>query len=207
MDIKAIIFDFGGVIVRTADYSPRRNLEIRLGLAEWESEKIVFNSEIGQQAQRGEVTNDTLWHSVAERLSLSPAELEQFQAEFWGGDVLDEALVDLIRSLNGRYTTALISNATDGLRATLTGKYPIADAFDLIVISAEEKVMKPRPEIYLRTLERLGLEPGQSVFVDDFAENIAGARNLGMHTIHFNPSVDVAAELKALGVNLSNNEP
>ena len=202
MDIKAIIFDFGGVLVRTADYSPRRNLESRLGLAEWESEKIVFNSDIGQQAQRGEVTNDILWQSVADTLSLSPSDLEQFQSEFWGGDVLDEELVDLIRSLRGRYTTALISNATDGLRATLTGKYPVADAFDLIVISAEEKVMKPRPEIYLRTLERLGVEPAESVFVDDFAENIAGARNLGMHAIHFDPSTDLAAELSNLGVDL-----
>lgn len=202
MDIKAIIFDFGGVLVRTADYSSRRNLERQLGLAEWESEKIVFNSEMGLKAQRGEVTNEALWQSVAQRLSLSPAELDQFQKAFWGGDVLDEAFIELIRALKTKYTIALISNATDGLRQTLTGKYPIADAFDLIVISAEEKVMKPRPEIYLRTLDRLGIQPAQAVFVDDFAENIAAARNVGMHAIHFNPTIDVAAELQALGVTL-----
>ncbi len=201
MDIKAIIFDFGGVLARTADRSSRQNLERRLGLAEWESEKIVFNSEMGQKAQRGEVTNQALWQFVADRLSLSPEELERFQKEFWGGDVLDEGLVDLIRTLKANYTTALISNATDGLRQTLTGKYPIADAFDLIVISAEEKTMKPGPEIYLRTLDRLGVKAAESVFIDDFAENIAAARDLGMYAIHFNPSVDVDAELKKLGVN------
>jgi epoxide hydrolase-like predicted phosphatase len=202
MTIKAIIFDFGGVLVRTADRSSRQRLERRLGLAEWQSEKIVFNNEMGQKAQRGEATNEALWQSVADRLSLSPEALTQFQQEFWGGDALDEALVDLIRALKTKYATALISNATDGLRQTLTGKYPVADAFDLIVISAEEKTMKPGPEIYLRTLDRLGVKAAESVFVDDFAENIVAARSLGMQAIHFNPSVNVAAELKKLGVNL-----
>ena len=200
MDIQAIIFDVGGVLLRTADYTSRRNLEKRLGLAEWESEQIVFNSEIGKQAQRGEVTNDDLWDAVAKQLALSPQALAQFKREFWGGDVLDEAMVDLIRRLKGRYQTAIISNATDSLRRTLHTTYPIADAFDLIVISAEEKVMKPDPEIYLRTLDRLGRKAAETVFIDDFAENITAARQLGMNAIHFNPSVDLSAEFKKLGI-------
>jgi epoxide hydrolase-like predicted phosphatase len=200
MDIQAIIFDVGGVLVRTADYSHRRNLEKRLGLAEWESEKIVFNSEKGRHAQRGKVTNDHLWETVAAQLSLSSNALAQFKREFWGGDVLDEEMVDLIRQLKSRYQTAIISNATDSLRETLQTTYPIADAFDLIVVSAEEKVMKPDPEIYQRTLDRLGREAAESVFIDDFAENIAAARELGMNVIHFNPFTDLSAEFIKLGI-------
>ena len=45
--IKAIIFDVGGVLIRTEDYQPRRQWEQKLGLVEWESEQIVFNSEMG----------------------------------------------------------------------------------------------------------------------------------------------------------------
>jgi epoxide hydrolase-like predicted phosphatase len=201
MKIKAIIFDVGGVLIRTADRTSRQRLEERLGFAEWESEKIVFNSDIGRQAQRGIVTNRDLWEAVAQGLSLSPEAVEQFKREFWGGDVLDEAMVDLIRQLKQRYKTAIISNATDSLRETLQTIYPIADAFDLIVVSAEEKVMKPDPEIYRRTLKRLGCEAAESVFIDDFAENVAAARDLGMNVIHFNQSVNLAAELKKLGVD------
>ena len=69
--------------------------------------------------------------------------------------------------------------------------------------SAEEKVMKPEAEIYLRTLKRLGCRPGETVFIDDNADNIAAARGLGMAVIHFNPSVDVPAEMARLGVNRS----
>jgi beta-phosphoglucomutase-like phosphatase (HAD superfamily) len=67
---------------------------------------------------------------------------------------------------------------------------------------AEEKVMKPDPEIYLRTLNRLDCKAAESIFVDDFAENITAARSLGMNAIHFNPSVDLSAELRKLGIEL-----
>jgi HAD superfamily hydrolase (TIGR01509 family) len=109
--------------------------------------------------------------------------------------------VDYIRRLRPSYQTAVISNATDGLLDSLTHQHRIADAFDLIVGSAEEKVMKPDPEIYLRTLRRLGRKPQEAVFIDDFAHNIAAAQALGIHTIHFRPGTDVPAELKILGVS------
>jgi epoxide hydrolase-like predicted phosphatase len=202
MNIQAIIFDIGGVLIRTPDRSSRQRWEDRLGLAEWESETVVFSGEMGTKAQAGTITTEELWQWVAGHLAFSAEELAQFRQDFWAGDVLDQELVALIRRLKGPYQTAIISNATDSLRQALQEVYPIADAFDLIVVSAEEKVMKPEPEIYQRTLERLGCEPAEAVFVDDNLDNIEAARSLGLHTIHFNPQVNVAAELKRLGVKV-----
>lgn len=198
--IKAIIFDVGGVLIRTHDHKPRRQWEKKLGLAEWESEQIVFNSEKGQQAQRGSITDEALWQWVGQRLNLATADLADFRAGFWAGDVLDAGLVAYIRGLRPAYQTAIISNATDGLLDSLTHQHKIADAFDLIVGSAAEKVMKPAPEIYQRTLQRLGRQPQEAVFIDDFAHNIAAAQALGWHTIHFRPGTNVPAELEKLGV-------
>jgi putative hydrolase of the HAD superfamily len=190
------------VLIRTPDRSSRQRWEDRLGLAEWESETVVFSGEMGTKAQAGTITTEELWQWVAGHLAFSAEELAQFRQDFWAGDVLDQELVALIRRLKGPYQTAIISNATDSLRQALQEVYPIADAFDLIVVSAEEKVMKPEPEIYQRTLERLGCEPAEAVFVDDNLDNIEAARSLGLHTIHFNPQVNVAAELKRLGVKV-----
>ena len=198
--IKAVIFDVGGVLIRTADHSSRREWEKHLGLAEWESEQIVFNSEMGQKAQRGEIETAELWQWIGRHLSLDAVTLQAFQAGFWAGDVLDTELVTFIRQLRPRYQTAIISNATNTLRQMLTTKYPIADAFDLIVVSGEEKVMKPDPAIYECTLARLGRQPEEALFVDDFAYNIATAQQLGMATIHFRPDTNVPAELARLGV-------
>lgn len=198
--IKAVIFDFGGVILRTPDRSSRLSWEKKLNLAEWQSEKLVFESEMGRKAQLGQISEEALWQWVGEELNLPPEELAAFRHDFWAGDVLDQQLVAYIRSLRPRYQVAMISNAMDGLRQVLTDVYPIADAFDLIVVSAEAQIMKPDPAIYHLTLERLGRQPGEAVFIDDFAHNVAGARQVGMHAIHFQPGIDLTAELAQLGV-------
>jgi putative hydrolase of the HAD superfamily len=198
--IQAVIFDLGGVLVRTPDRSSRLSWEHRLGLEERGSEEIVFSGEMGTKAQRGEISNDELWQWVGQHLQLDEGELSDFQRAFWAGDRLDKELVALIRQLRPRYQTAILSNATNGLRSALESVYPIADAFDLIVCSAEEGLMKPDRRIFEVTLGRLGRQPEEAVFIDDSTANIAGAREVGLHTIHFSPTVDVAAELARLGV-------
>jgi epoxide hydrolase-like predicted phosphatase len=204
--VKAVIFDIGGVLVRTEEWDGRREWEERLGLGPMELHDLVFASEMGRQAQLGAITSQELWHWVGDQLGLDESGLSVMAAAFWAGDVLDEGLMALIRSLRPGVQTAIISNATDGLRASLRERYPIDDAFDLIVCSAEEKVMKPDPAIYLRTLDRLERRPEEAVFVDDNPENTAGARAVGMHAIHFRPAMDLAAELAKLGVGKAEEE-
>ena len=199
--IKAVIFDVGGVLIRTHDHTPRRALERRLGLDERESEQMVFHSDVGTQAQSGVVSNTDLWAWIGEQLALDDDQLRAFRRDFWAGDVLDTDLVDYVRALRPAYQTAIISNATDDLQRTLTEQFAIADAFDLIVCSAEEKVMKPDVAIYRRALQQLGREPAEAVFVDDSIANVAAARDLGMHAIHYRPGTDVPAALAKLGVH------
>ncbi len=199
--IRAVIFDVGGVLIRTEDPRPRAELERRLGLAPGEAEELVFNGDMGTRAQLGEIRTAELWRWVQQRLGLDDAGLEEFRRAFFGGDRLDVELVDYVRALRPRRQTAIISNAMDSLRTQLATDDPAADAFDLIVCSAEERVMKPDAAIYERTLARLGIEPDEAVFIDDAAKNIAGARAVGMHALHYMPGMDVPAELARLGVN------
>jgi len=127
--------------------------------------------------------------------------LGAFRADFWAGDALDKDLVNMIRSLRPTYQTAIISNATDGLRVSLAEQHSIADAFDLIVVSAEERVMKPDPAIYRRALSLLGRRPEEALFVDDFAANVAAAQQLGMAAIQFRPGLGLLEEMRQLGVD------
>lgn len=201
MVIKAVVFDVGGVLIRTPDRSSRLAWEQRLGLDEWESEEIVFGGEMGTKAQVGEVSDEALWRWVGRRLELNSAQLDDFRRDFWRGDVLDLDLVDYIRRLRPRYRTAIISNATDALRGRLTNEYPIDDAFDLIVVSAEEHTMKPEREIYLRALARLGRPAGEVIFVDDSPANVTAAQELGMESLLFHPTIDLVRELAQFGVH------
>jgi len=80
-------------------------------------------------------------------------------------------------------------------------KYPdMFDRFRDIVVSGDEKMVKPDPAIYRLALDRFGLRGEEAVFVDDNAENVAGAAALGIHAILFTGEPALRAELVSLGL-------
>jgi 2-haloacid dehalogenase len=69
-----------------------------------------------------------------------------------------------------------------------------------IVVSGEEKLLKPDPAIYFRALDRFGLKPAEALFVDDRAINVEGARAVGMQAHLFTTAEDLRTRLKADGL-------
>ena len=90
-----------------------------------------------------------------------------------------------MRGLRKQVKVGLISNAWSGLRPWIINK-KLADVFDAVTISAEARVAKPDPRIYGMALEALGVAPAEAVFLDDFQDNVTGARAVGMQAIPFN---------------------
>lgn len=172
MSIEAVIWDLGGVLVRTEDHTPRQKLAEKLGMTYTQLSDLIFSSESARMATRGEITTQEHWENVRAKLALSPREFPRLRKEFWRGDNLDTELVDYIRGLRQDHTTALLSNAWDNLRQVLIEEWKIVDAFDEIVISAEVGLSKPDTRIYQLTLEQISIAPGQAVFIDDFPENV-----------------------------------
>lgn len=198
MTIKAVIFDLGGVLVRTEDRTPRENLAGRLGMTYDELSRLIYESESARLATVGETTAQEHWEFVRNALNLTTEEFLSVPRDFWGGDRLDTVLVDYIRSLRSGYKTALLSNAWDNLRQTLIHEWQIDGIFDQLIISAEVGTAKPAPRIYQIALERLNLTPDDAVFVDDFVENVEGARAVGLYSIHFQDPGRARAELERL---------
>ncbi|MEM8858639.1 MAG: HAD family phosphatase [Chloroflexota bacterium] len=201
-EIKAVIFDIGGVLIRTEDRSHRNHLEDRLGLKRGESEILVFNGEMGKKAQRGEITSAELYGWIQDHLGLDQVGINQFKTEFWAGDYLDQELVKYIRQLRQKYTVCIISNFMDALPQMLKSDYPAADAFHFTVVSAHVGTMKPHRKIFDYTIKLLNLRPEETVFIDDFRHNIEGCQAVGMHGILFTLQIDLKAELEELGVKL-----
>lgn len=196
--IRAVIWDLGGVIVRTEDYAPREALAQRLGLGRLDLEEVVFAGASGTPAQLGQIDVERHLHNVCAHFGLPLDALPAFQDGFWGGDVLDHTLVDYIRSLRPAYKTGLLSNAFSNLRHVVCDVWEFGDAFDAMVISAEVGMMKPDAAIYHLAAERLGVQPGEAVFVDDMPRNVDGARAAGMHSIQFRSTGQVIADLNRL---------
>ena len=74
------------------------------------------------------------------------------------------------------------------------------DRFRDIVVSGVEKMVKPDPAIYRLALDRFGLAAARTVFIDDNAANIDGARSVGLIGLHFTDEPTLRRELVALGL-------
>jgi 2-haloacid dehalogenase len=94
-----------------------------------------------------------------------------------------------------------ITNFSGELFPPFRAKYPaMFDRFRDIVVSGDEKMMKPDAAIYRLALDRFGLRAEEAVFVDDNLDNVAGAAALGIHAIHFISEPPLRAELVDLGL-------
>lgn len=182
---KAILWDLGGVILRTEDWEPRHCLDRMLDLPDGKIYELVFESEISRKATVGEATNDELWMQVGDQLTLSSDELTLVRDEFWSGDQIDLELIRFIRARKTETKMGLLSNGWSSTRRFIDERWHITDIFDDMIISAEVGLAKPDQRIYQLALDRLGVEAEQTIFIDDFDENIQGARKLGIHGIHF----------------------
>ena len=198
MTIRAIICDLGGVLLRTADFTPREQLATRLGMSRHELERFIFGGESGDQAQRGDITVQQHWENLRNQIKFSTQEFNHLVDEFFANDVLDSSLLDYVRDLHKTYKTGLLSNAFDDGRQIITDRLHIADAFDDMVISAEVGLVKPDPRIFQLAVEQLGVETNQAIFVDDMQRNVDGAKLAGLLGIHFQNPDQMRLDLEQL---------
>ncbi len=196
MAIRAVIFDMGGVLLRTEDSSGRRKWEARLGLKPGGLSDAVFGSEISYRASIGELKDADVWKHVGEHFKLSEEDARQLARDFFGGDKLDTELADFLASLRPKYKTAILSNAWPAARVTISQTLGMENKVDLIIISAEEGCAKPHERIYRNALEKIGVRPEEAVFLDDMAENVQAAEAVGMHGIQFKNTAQAIADIK-----------
>ena len=196
--IKTVIFDLGGVLVRTDNPEPRRLLAEKFEMTYDDLSALVYGCESAELATRGAITAEVHKETVLKELGLPAGTFTSFGDEFWAGDSLDSQLVEFIQGLQGEYTTALLSNAWDDLRQCVVDVWQIENAFDRLVISAEIGLVKPDLAIYQWLISQLELEPSQAVFVDDFPHNVEGAQAAGLQAIHFRTPEQAVVELQKL---------
>jgi epoxide hydrolase-like predicted phosphatase len=196
--IKAIIFDLGGVLLRTQDFTVRERLAERLSMDRHELEEFIFGGDTGDKAQRGEITVQQHWEHLRHQLGCTPQEFRKIVDEFFVMDKLDDGLVDFVRELHKNYRTALLSNAWDNLRQIIADSWHFEDAFDAIIISSEVGMVKPDPRIFRFALDQLKVAADEAIFVDDFQHNVDAAQTVGMQAIRFRTAQQVQRDLDKL---------
>lgn len=202
--IKAIIFDFGRVITAQKPLSLFRSYEIELGLDPDTINSIMFDSQAWQDALLGRKTIEEFWHLIGPELGLNTAdEVNRFRRRYHADEAINEAVLDLIRKLRGRYKLAILSNAPPDLTRWLAD-WEMRDLFEVVFCSGDEGMIKPDPAAFKLTLERLGVEPGGAVFIDDTPEHVEVARKLGIQGIIFTTAAALKDDLtKFLGFDVN----
>lgn len=198
--IQAIVFDFGGVLM---DWNPRY---LYRQIFPDDATIDNFLTEIGFSAWNLEQDRGRAFAEAVEELAAKfPHYREHIQAyehrwiETISGSI--PGTVEILAALKAKgYPLYGLSNWSAETFYKVYDEYEFFKWFEVIVLSGEEKLVKPEPEIYNVLLEKIGLKAENCVFIDDSLPNIETSKRLGFTGIRFESPEQLAAELKQLNV-------
>jgi putative hydrolase of the HAD superfamily len=190
MKFKAVIFDFGNVII---------NIEfqrIYKAFAKFTSkpiayiEKRITEDQIFRRYESGQFTDEEFREVIRQTLGFPLSDHEVDTA--WNAILLDIPTdrIDLIHKIRQNYPIFLLSN-TNNIHITASNNYlkkthginSLDILFDQLFLSYEMGMWKPDTEIYFEVLRLINLEPNEVIFFDDNLQNIESAKAIGMQTI------------------------
>jgi 2-haloacid dehalogenase len=198
---KTVVFDLGGVLI---DWDPRylyRKLfpGDEVGMERFLAEVCTNEWNLQQDAGRSwaEATA-VLKEQHPEQATLIDAFYHRWP-EMIAGPI--EGSVAILSELKaaGAPLYALTNWSHETFPIALE-RFEFMSWFRGIVVSGQEKLIKPDPQIYRLLVDRHGLRPGDIVYIDDNARNAAAATSLGMHGIHFTGPAALRDELISLGL-------
>lgn len=169
--IRAVIFDCFGVLYGGS-------LTLLASMAPDDRREEVYD--INSQKDYGYISYDEYLVATAEAVGKTPEEVETIINT---KHVRNTDLAQYVKQLKqqGTYKTALLSNMGE---KTYEALFPDGrDMFDEVLLSFEEGIAKPNPEIFHMMADRLGLKPEECVMIDDLATNCEGAEIAGMASI------------------------
>lgn len=200
MVYKAIGFDYGGVIDGPPGFmfmhSMAKFLDVSLDILQ----KVYFEN--NHRANVEKISWTELWKHVAMELNRSEKqdELIIFIDEWEEKKTVNQDVVNLINKLKSSgYKIGLLSNYSDGLRVRLD-QQGITDCFDVIGISSEMGVMKPKEEAFFKFCDMLDVRPFELVFIDDTHKSLETAGSVGYTPILFRDFASLHKELVLLEV-------
>lgn len=199
--IKAIVFDWGGVLI---DYPVSASILYCAGVLN--VDKKLFEQTFKQFVtafQKGEITEDYLWDNICKILGIQkPTTPSLCREAFHNAYIPKKEMFRLATNLkNNGYKIGFLSNTEFPMMKYFKKQH--YDVFDVTVFSCVEGIMKPEKRIYEILLERLGVEAYEAVLIDDIKEYINAAQDIGMNGILFENPQQVMRGLGRFGVKIN----
>jgi epoxide hydrolase-like predicted phosphatase len=186
--IKAVIFDCFGVLTTDGWKQIREEFLVH-------DEKLFRHSlDIDKAVNAGMMDYDEFINEIKNMTGLSTNNIR----ERLNGSVPNKMLFDFIReSLKHKYKIGMLSNAAANWLDELFEPWQVK-LFDATVLSYEAGTVKPDPAIYKMIMNRLGVTPEESIYIDDSERYCIAAEDLGMKSIYHHDTNQTIAKIKEL---------
>jgi 2-haloacid dehalogenase len=204
--ITTVVFDLGGVLI---DWDPRYLY------------RTLFDDEAAMEDFLATVTTPEWnraqdagrpWAEAVEELVARHPERRDLIEAYWRRwpETLGEAIEPTVAVLDELRSTGVrlyaLSNWSGETFPAARPRYPFLEWFDGIVISGDERLIKPDPRIFRLLLDRYGLAAEEVLFIDDHQANVDAAAELGMHAARFVDAASLRRDLEGLGLLAESSE-
>ncbi|MGC9037581.1 MAG: HAD family hydrolase [Candidatus Micrarchaeia archaeon] len=201
MNVKAAIFDMGGVVV---DYSNYRDyyagyLQKELGVDAELARKIV-EGELLPKFYEAKIPARKFYDEMAERLGIRKKEVKWVE-NFVERAKVNAKTINTIKRLKPKYTTAFFSNVDNAVYVKMLKLMaPYMHLFDYHFASCKLGIAKPKHAAFRLVLSKMDVKPKEAVFIDNDKNNIKGAREIGIKAILFKNNMQLDKDLRRLGL-------
>jgi putative hydrolase of the HAD superfamily len=195
--LRAVIFDYGMVLSGPPDPKAHAELMRITGLSAEQLDPLYWADR--HAFDEGKLPGETYWRDILHQaeLNLPPsavAELIHWDGRMWM--TLNPPMLAWQGALKARgFLTAILSNIGDTTQQAMERECKWLTRFDVLVWSYRLRMAKPDPAIYRYTLEKLGLQPAETLFIDDRQVNVEAATALGMRALQFTNVDQLRADL------------
>lgn len=198
---RQVIFDLGGVLI---DWDPR-HLYRRLFKGDDAAMEHFLTEVCHPDWNREQDAGRPFDEAEAEAAARHPDKLDLIRAwrlhfhEMIPGPI--EGTVRILQELRDRGVPLYaLTNWSAETFAAQPDRFAFLSWFRGIVVSGQEKLIKPDPRIFAILLERFGIDPAEAIFIDDSPANAAAATGVGLHGIQFTSPDALRQELASLGL-------
>lgn len=199
MRIENIIFDFGGVLV---DWNPRylyadyfdNELEMEYFLHHVCTEEWNLEQDRGRPLSEGTRLLQEKYPNFHSLIQLFYDKWEVMLKS----DIPET--VSLLHQLKEKYKIYGLTNWSAETIPVAFARFPFFSQFDGIVVSGEEKLIKPDKKIFNVLIERYKVKAENTIFIDDNEKNVNAASEIGMYTIRFENPDQLERKLRSLNV-------
>ncbi|MCK4257398.1 MAG: HAD family phosphatase [Halanaerobiales bacterium] len=198
--ISNIVFDLGNVLL---NFKPKEYLADNFSDADLVEElyQQIFCSAEWLELDRGTLSIEEVIRIIGQR---HPENLKAIEKVLFNWEELltpIESSVEILCELKEKgYKIYALSNFHLKAFHEVSERYDFFKLFNGKVISSKIKLLKPEPEIYQYLINEHGIEPEETIFIDDSKENIEAAKKFGIKTIHFTASTDLKKELEKYNI-------